>query len=210
MLTSVIGMRQTPSTDLPTGLLVVELMGAPRRGFSLVELLVAVFVIVLLTGVVSLSVGRGGADLVLESEVRHVAGLLSFASAEAGLSAIDHGLLLSEDASSEGTRYRATWLRRFDQGWAAPRTSTELFRPLSLAEGYELRLNLEGQPEIDLVSVDPELNPAPQVVAWAGGEMTPGSLEWNDPRTGDLLYRLEWDLLGRMTVMPKGVADEAD
>jgi hypothetical protein len=40
--------------------------------------------------------------------------------------------------------------------------------------------------------------------------MTPGSLEWNDPRTGDLLYRLEWDLLGRMTVMPKGVADEAD
>jgi len=109
MLTSVIGMRQTPRTDLPTGLLVVELMGAPRRGFSLVELLVAVFVIVLLTGVVSLSVGRGGADLVLESEVRHVAGLLSFASSEAGLSAIDHGLLLSEDASSEGTRYRATW-----------------------------------------------------------------------------------------------------
>ena len=61
MLTSVIGMRQTPRTDLPTGHFVVELTGAPRRGFSLVELLVAVFVIVLLTGVVSLSVGRGGA-----------------------------------------------------------------------------------------------------------------------------------------------------
>ena len=36
----------------------------PTR-FSLIELLVAVFVIVLLTGVVSLNVGRGGAELEL-------------------------------------------------------------------------------------------------------------------------------------------------
>ena len=55
-----------------------------QRGFSLIELLVAVFVIVLLTGVVSLNVGRGGAELELESKVRHLAGLLAFASAEAG------------------------------------------------------------------------------------------------------------------------------
>ena len=33
-----------------------------QPGFSLIELLVAVFVIVLLTGVVSLNVGRGGAE----------------------------------------------------------------------------------------------------------------------------------------------------
>ena len=43
-----------------------------QRGFSLIELLVAVFVIVLLTGVVSLNVGRGGAELELEGEVRHL------------------------------------------------------------------------------------------------------------------------------------------
>ena len=204
MLTSVIGMRQTPRTDLPTGHLVVELMGAPRRGFSLVELLVAVFVIVLLTGVVSLSVGRGGADLVLESEVRHVAGLLSFASAEAGLSAIDHGLLLSEDASSEGTRYRATWLRRFDQGWASPRARTDVFLPFDFMAGTELLLNLEGQPSVEIPIYDPTLNAAPQIVMLAGGEMTPGSIEWLDVLTGELLYRLEWDLLGRTTVLPNG------
>ena len=46
-----------------------------QPGFSLIELLVAVFVIVLLTGVVSLNVGRGGAELELESEVRHLSGL---------------------------------------------------------------------------------------------------------------------------------------
>ena len=75
--------------------------------------------------------------------------------------------------------------------------------------GYELRLELDGQPDVDIMPYDPELNPTPQIVVWAGGEITPGSLEWWDARTGDLLYRLEWDLLGRMTLMPNGrAADE--
>ena len=69
-----------------------------QRGFSLIELLVAVFVIVLLTGVVSLNVGRGGAELELESEVRHLSGLLAFSSAEAGMSAADHGLFIGKDS----------------------------------------------------------------------------------------------------------------
>ena len=34
--------------------------------------------------------------------------------------------------------------------------------------------------------------------------MTPGALEWLDNQTGEVLYRLEWDLLGRMVLMPKG------
>jgi general secretion pathway protein H len=180
-----------------------------QRGFSLIELLVAVFVIVLLTGIVSLNVGRGGADIALESEVRHVAGLLGFASAEAGLSATDHGFFLGRSVEPDASSYRGIWLSRFDQGWAAPRTGVEVFSPVRLAVGYELRLELDGQPDVDIMPYDPELNPTPQIVVWAGGEITPGSLEWWDARTGDLLYRLEWDLLGRMTLMPNGrAADE--
>ena len=98
-----------------------------QRGFSLIELLVAVFVIVLLTGVVSLNVGRGGAELELEGEVRHLAGLLAFASAEAGLSAADHGLFIGKDSEIDSSGYEGIWLRRFDQGWAAPRASAEVF-----------------------------------------------------------------------------------
>lgn len=180
------------------------------RGFSLIELLVAVFVIVLLTGVVSLNVGRGGADLALESEVRHVSGLLAFASAEAGMSGVDHGLLLGRDDAVGVEMYQGIWLRRYDQGWASPRTSAEVFAPLPLAEGYELELTLEGQPDVELQRYDLELNPPPQIVAWAGGEMTPGALEWRDRRTGDVLYRLEWDLLGRMKTLPKGAPEEVD
>ena len=180
------------------------------RGFSLVELLVAVFVIVLLTGVVSLNVGRGGAELALESEVRHVSSLLAFASAEAGMSGVDHGLLLGRDDTMGVEIYQGIWLRRYDQGWASPRTSTEVFAPLPLAEGYELQLTLDGQPDVELQPYDPELNMPPQIVAWAGGEMTPGALEWRDTRTGDVAYRLEWDLLGRMTRLPKGVSEDLD
>ena len=89
----------------------------------------------------------------------------------------------------------------------APRGSAEVFEPLTLAAGFELRLDLSGQPEVELLPHDPDLNPSPQIVAWAGGEVTPGSLSWLDSRTGELLYRLEWDLLGRMTLMPRGRID---
>ena len=181
-----------------------------QPGFSLIELLVAVFVIVLLTGVVSLNVGRGGAELELESEVRHLSGLLAFSSAEAGLSAADHGLFIGKDSDVDSSGYEGIWLRRFDQGWAAPRASAEVFESLTLSTGYELRLDLTGQPEVELLPYESDLNPSPQIVSWAGGEMTPGSLEWLDSRTGELLYRLEWDLLGRMTLMPRGRVDAED
>ena len=176
------------------------------RGFSFIELLVAIFVIVLLTGVVSLNVGRGGAELQLEGEVRYLANLLSFSGDEAELSAADHGLLIVFDSTARDTRYQGIWLRRFDQGWASPRVNAEIFGPLWFEEGSELRLTLDGQPDIDIQEYDPELNPTPQIVAWAGGEMTPGELEWLDQKTGELLFRLEWDLLGRMTALPRGEA----
>jgi len=179
-------------------------MRASSRGFSFIELLVAVFIIVLLTGVVTLGVGRGGADLRLEDEVSYVANLLMFASTEAGLSASDHGLFLGLTVEDGADRYQGIWLQRFDQGWASPRVNAEIFGPLWFEEGSELRLTLDGQPDIDIQEYDPELNPTPQIVAWAGGEMTPGALEWLDQKTGELLFRLEWDLLGRMTALPRG------
>ena len=209
MPTSVTGMRRTPDRRL---LSVIRSVAPPvsGRGFSLIELLVAVFVIVLLTGVVSLNVGRGGADLELDAEVRYLSGLLSYASAEAGLSAADHGLYIGRSREASVAAYEGVWLKRFDQGWVSPRQGVEIFAPLALGNGYELRLILEGQPEADLSPYERDLKLSPQIVTWAGGEVTPGALEWLDARTGELLYRLEWDLLGRMTVMPKGLANEDD
>jgi len=200
---SVTGTKPIPDERL----VLIRGMSADSRGFSFIELLVAVLIIVLLTGVVTLNVGRGGADLRLADEARYVANLLEMASTEAGLSASDHGLLVARTREDTTERYQGIWLQRFDQGWASPRVNADIFAPLDFEVGTELVLTLDGQPDIEIERYDPDLNPTPQIVAWAGGEMTPGVLEWIDQQTGEILYRLEWDLLGRMTLLPRGEAE---
>jgi len=200
---SVTGTKPIPDERL----VLIRGMSADSRGFSFIELLVAVLIIVLLTGVVTLNVGRGGADLRLADEARYVANLLEMASTEAGLSASDHGLLVARTREDTTERYQGIWLQRFDQGWASPRVNADIFAPLDFEAGTELVLTLDGQPDIEIEKYNPELNPTPQIVAWAGGEMTPGVLEWIDQKTGEILYRLEWDLLGRMTLLPRGEAE---
>lgn len=174
------------------------------RGFSLIELLVAVLVIVLLTTVVSLNVGSGGRDLRLADEVENFAATLAFAHAEAELSGADYGLLLELEGLGPEARYVGRWRRRYDQGWAPPQDGREALADWVFEPGYELVLTLEGQPDVPLEPDSDLINPPPQIQLFAGGEVTPGALEWLVPDTGELLWRVEWDLLGRITLMPRG------
>ena len=57
-----------------------------QKGFSLIEMLAVVFVVVLLTSLVSLNVGSGSADINRENQVRDVAAMLGYALTEAELS----------------------------------------------------------------------------------------------------------------------------
>lgn len=179
-------------------------------GFSLIELLVAVLVIVLLTTVVSLNVGSGGGDISRASEVSHLAALLGYVQGEAELSGVDHGLYLERTNIDGDPRYTAYWLRRYDQGWAAPRSSADVLEPMGFEPGVELELALVGDPEVLITERDPELNPTPQILLFASGEITEGELDWIDRQTGDLLFRLRWDLFGRTTLMPKGRESDTD
>lgn len=178
--------------------------GRALSGFSLVELLVAVLVIVLLTTVVSLNVGVGGADLELEDEVRAVADGVAFAQSEAELSGADHGLLIELAGVGADARYVGRWRRRYDQGWAPPRGTGEALSDFTFSDRTEVLLLLEGQPDIEISSPEEIENPPPQIQVFASGEITPGAIEWLDRTTGELLWRLEWDLFGRMTLMPRG------
>lgn len=178
--------------------------GACQQGFSLIELLVALLIVVMLTTVVSLNVGSGGRDIERTDEVRHFAALLGYAQTEAELSGVDHGLYLEANRATGETRYRGYWLRRYDQGWAEPRGSSEIFEPFLFEPGVELSLSLIANPDVVISNRDPELNPDPQIVLFAGGEATEGELDWIDARTGELLYRVEWDLFGRTRLLPRG------
>ena len=96
-------------------------------------------------------------------------------------------------------------MRRYDQGWSEPLSRNNAFEDLQFEPGMELELRLEEQPPVDVEVLEEDLNPPPQIILFAGGEMTPGEMDWIDERSGDLLYTLRWDLFGRMTFLPKGI-----
>ena len=73
-----------------------------QRGFSLLELLVTLLVVVLITSLVTLTVGSGGQDIRLAAKVRNLADVASYALDEAQMMGIDYGLLLQRaDAAGE-------------------------------------------------------------------------------------------------------------
>jgi prepilin-type N-terminal cleavage/methylation domain-containing protein len=175
-----------------------------QTGFSLIEMLAVVFIVVLLTSLVSLNVGSGSSEINRENKVREVAALLGYALTEAELSGTDYGLLIHRLDGFDGS-YGGLWLRRYDQGWAEPLSLNNAFEDLLFESGVELELRLEEQPPIDFEVLEEDTNPPPQIILFAGGEVTPGELDWIDERSGDLLYTLRWDLFGRMIFLPKGI-----
>jgi prepilin-type N-terminal cleavage/methylation domain-containing protein len=89
------------------------------RAFSLVELLVVLFVVVLMTSLATLGLSSGSRDREIESAVRGLMGVGAYALDEAQFSGRDHGLRLVRDATSGG--WRTQWLERWPGGWRRSR-----------------------------------------------------------------------------------------
>ena len=173
-------------------------------GFSLVEMLVVVLVIVLLTSVVSLNVGSGGGVIERDQNARRLAGLMAHAQVEAEFSGADHGLYFERLGDLGNVSYRAHWLRHYDQGWAEPKGNMALVEPIIFPEGTELFLTLSSDPDVEITARPVDLRPEPQIVFYASGEVSEGGLEWVEASTGSLLYQFEWDLLGRIELLLAG------
>ena len=180
------------------------------RGFSLIELLIVLMVIVLLASLTSLNVGSGSIDLRREQEVRYLASMMAYALTEAEFAGADYGLYLERENAPEGERYVGRWLRRYDQGWAEPPVTGETWELLEFESGTELLVELDGAGLLELSEREPESRPSPQIVFLASGEVSPGQIDWLDPRTGALQYTLQWDLFGRVTLLPRGLALQED
>jgi len=184
-----------------------------QRGFSLLELLVALMVIVLVTTMVNLTVSSGGQDIQLESMVRNLADVGSYALDEAQMTGGDFGLLIEEEGATGETRYSYRWLERAIDGWRDPVSGKEVFARQQLPPGVGLELELEDAPVVEL-SLDEKKDEAealaPQVVFYASGETTVGAINVRELGSGDLLWRVQWDLFGRFDVLRRGVADEEE
>lgn len=186
-------------------------MRGEQRGFSLLELLVALFVIVLVTSLVSLNLSSGGRDIELEAKVRNLADVAAYALDEAQLTGRDYGLLLGQEVVEGETLYRYAWRERYVDGWRPPASGKEVFAEQVLPAGVELQLELEDSVfrERELAGDedgvrDEDEQERPQVVLYASGETTVGLIDVRRRDNGELLWRVQWDLLGRFSVLPRG------
>lgn len=179
-----------------------------QRGFSLLELLVTLFVVVLITSMVTLTVSSGGQDIRLESKVRNLAEVASYALDEAQMLGLDYGLLLQRTDVSGELLYSYSWRERQPQGWRLPATGKDVFVEQKMPPEIELQLELEDVPVAELTLAGGEEEAAPQVVLYASGETTAGAIDVRRRDDGELLWRVEWDLLGRFELLRRGEATD--
>lgn len=175
-----------------------------QRGFSLLELLVTLLIIVLVTSLVSLSFRSGGWEVRLESQVRNLADVAAYTLDEAQLTGRDFRLLLVRDEVDGETVDGFEWRERLPEGWRAPAAEAEVFAAGSLPPEVEAQLELEEVPAVEPVLGRPAVDAAPQVIMYASGEITPGRLDFMRRDTGELLWRVRWDMLGRFELLPRG------
>ena len=189
---------------------VLTSLSPPQRGFSLVELLVAMFVIILITSMVSLNVNSGSSDVQLETAVHGLADSAAYALDEAQFLGQDYGLLVEQKFDPGATRFSYSWHARYIDGWKIPESGKEVFAAREMPEGIALELEIENSPfqEVDL-DEDEELL-QPQFVFYASGETTIGAINVRRAEDSELLWRIEWDLLGRFQVLRRGIPEDED
>lgn len=166
-------------------------------------------VIVIITATVTLTVNSGGQDIAVESQVRGLADAAEFALDEAQMAGENYGLLF-EETSEAGIPYVAIyWYRRDVDGWREL-AGQEVFSKSALPPSLTVELDLADSPvsESTLAPVDSEEDEEnrilPQIMFYSSGEMTEGALNIRRREDSELLWRIEWDLLGRFEVLLRG------
>ena len=170
------------------------------RGFTLLELLVVVFIIALFAGVAVLSLGVLGSDRELRREAERLSTLLDLGHEEALMQGRDFGVLFSARS------YRFVMFDYQSGSWVIP-ADDDMLRERQLPEQLNLSLRLEDRDvalEADLVDVTDTAEP--QVLVLSSGEMTPFEAGFGrDFENGE--FRLSAEFNGKIAVSAVGFPD---
>ncbi|MGQ9426930.1 type II secretion system minor pseudopilin GspH [Gilvimarinus sp. F26214L] len=172
------------------------------RGFSLIELLVVIFIIGLLIGTVSLSVNIGGSpEEQIETESQRLLEYSRLAEDRAVLTGEPIGLVLIEPDLEPGWRYR--WQSYRGGVWVEAGPPLEAAQ---LPENLEVSLEVEGElvnfSRIEQREDDDEDEPPlPSIVFYPGGEVTPFQLTLFDAEAVEEQRVLTSELRGRVEIV---------
>lgn len=182
-------------------------------GFSLLELLIAMLIVGLIVSLAGVSVSSGSQSYRIEASLNEFMDIAEYAMEEAQFRGRDMGLLLEQDNENGVQRYTYQWLEPNERGeWVAAGFDPDAFGARELPEGLDVALEIEegGIPLADEIEADEEATLRPQAVFYSSGEASPGIMTWIDIESGDVLWELEWDLLGRFSKRLKGLEEAAD
>jgi general secretion pathway protein H len=164
-------------------------------GFTLLELLVVVFIIAVIAGMAVISTGNIGVDRLLEQEARRARVLFGLAAQEAMLQGRPLGVVVEPQA------YR--FLVAGNEDWAEFQYSGPL-RERQLLDGFQLSIsNTEQAGVFDFgQQQQKEGTPSPQILFFPTGEMNPFSLSFQHlSHQGG--YILQGQENGRMELLRK-------
>lgn len=131
-------------------------LGERHRGFTLLEVLVVLFVVAIMAGIAVMQLGSRDRDRQLETEARRLQHALELTRNEAVLSAVEWGL----EMTAEG--YRFLRLEQDEGRWQAVTTSP--WREHALQPGIDARLRIEDRRR------------GPEALAGSTGQLRPGML----------------------------------
>ncbi len=180
-------------------------------GFTLLELLLALTVVGMIVSIAAVSLSSGDRNYRIDGAANQFVDIAGYAMSEAELNGTDMGVLVGLDSAGDVTVYSYEWLQRAGNVWRTAPFEQDVFGRRQLPPDVEVVLEIE-EGDTELLARQSEndetLPPAPQIIFFASGEAIPGLMTWVDVGTGDVLWELEWDLLGRFEMRRRGIEDE--